>query len=535
MRIKRGSTMVWLTAQVITLLAIAPFQSGCVAAQQKIRQPGVAGAFYPADPQALLATIDDMLAHASPSIIDGPILAAVAPHAGYPYSGPVAAHTYAALKGHNYSRVVVIAPSHYEAFNFTSVYDGDGYATPLGTIQVDKEFARQLVKMSSTIHLSSKGHDPTSAGAEHAIEVELPWLQRVLGDFELVPIIMGDQSYESSRALGIALAKLIQDSKSPDDTLILASSDLSHYHPYDEAGKIDHKTLNALQAWDYFSMSLNFEERIWEACGGAPIVAAMIAAERMGANQAVVLKYANSGDTFGDRSRVVGYSADVFVKSLHESGVQSAFSVSSDEKAELLALARKSVEFGVKQKELYSPSAVKNEALNQERGAFVTLTKSGELRGCVGYTSAIKPLYMTVRDTATMAALRDPRFRPVSLSELPQLEYEISVLSPLRRVIDIRQIKVGEHGLLMKNGAHEGILLPQVPVEQKWDRSKFLEQTCTKAGMQPDCWKDEDTDIFAFTAVVFGDDKPQALMPELSWPQGLPAWQAEPAPGLSPH
>jgi AmmeMemoRadiSam system protein A len=389
--------------------------------------------------------------------------------------------------------------------------------------------------MSSTIQLSSKGHDPTSAGAEHAIEVELPWLQRVLGNFELIPIIMGDQSYESSRALGVALAKLIQDKKAPENTLILASSDLSHYHPYDEAAKIDHKTLNALQAWDYFSMSHNFEERIWEACGGAPIVAAMIAAESMGANQAVVLKYANSGDTSGDRSRVVGYSADVFVKSLHGSAVESTFSVSRDEKAELLALARKSVEFGVKQKELYGPGPVTNEALNQERGAFVTLTESGELRGCVGYTSAIKPLYMAIRDTAIMAALRDPRFQPVSVSELPQLEYEISVLSPLRRVTNIRQIKVGEHGLLMKNGAHEGILLPQVPVEQKWDRVKFLEGTCSKAGMQRDCWKDEDTDIFAFTAVVFGDDKPQALMPEHSWPQGLHAWQAESAPGLSPH
>ena len=160
--------------------------------------------------------IDDMLAQASPPPVDGPILAAVAPHAGYPYSGPVAAWTFAALKGHKYSRVVVIAPSHYVGFDFTSVYDGDAYATPLGTIPVDKEFARQLTKMSSTIQLSEQGHTPTSAGGEHAIEVQLPWLQKVLGNFELVPIVMGDQSYESSRALGVALAKMIQDErKSP--------------------------------------------------------------------------------------------------------------------------------------------------------------------------------------------------------------------------------------------------------------------------------------------------------------------------------
>ena len=509
---KRSYKMYWMTAQLMALLAVAPLQHVRAADPQKVRQAGVAGSFYPADPKELTAMMDDMLAHASPSAIKDPILAVVAPHAGYQYSGPVAAYTYAALKGRKFARVVVIAPSHYEAFDFTSVYEGDAYATPLGIVQVDKAFARQLAKMSSTIRLSSQGHDATSAGAEHAIEGELPWLQRVLGDFELVPIIMGDQSYENSRALGVALAKLIQEDKksggTPGDTLILASSDLSHYHPYDEAEKIDHKTLHALEAWDYFSMSRNFQSRVWEACGGAPIVAAMIYAERMGANQALVLKYANSGDVTGDHSRVVGYSADVFVKAPSGKAAETPFSLSDQEKNELLALARKSVEHAVEQKEAYEPGANASEALNQERGAFVTLREAGALRGCIGYTSAIKPLYMTVRDTATLAALRDPRFQPVSATELPQLDYEVSVLSPLRRVTDVEQIKVGQHGLLMKNGDNEGLLLPQVPVEEKWDRQKFLEQTCAKAGMNFGCWKEEDTDIFQFTAVVFGEHKP---------------------------
>jgi hypothetical protein len=311
----------------------------------------------------------------------------------------------------------------------------------------------------------------------------------------------------------VALAKLIKtESKSgaegkSGDTLVLASSDLSHYHPYAEAEMIDHKTLNALQAWDYFSMSQNFQTRVWEACGGAPIVAAMIYAERMGANQARVLKYANSGDVTGDKSRVVGYSADVFVKTHHEKAAETPFSLTDKEKAELLALARKSVEYAVEVNEPYAPDASADEILNQERGAFTTLKEAGQLRGCIGYTSAKKPLYMTVRDTATLAALQDPRFRPVTASELPKLQYEISVLSPLRRVTDIEEIKVGQHGLLMKNGGSEGLLLPQVPVEQEWDRQTFLEQTCRKAGMATGCWKDEDTDIFMFTAVVFGEHK----------------------------
>ncbi len=503
--------MAWLVAPLVALLVTAPLKHVDGAGPQKVRRAAVAGSFYPADPKELSAMMDDMLAHAAPPPVDGTILAAVAPHAGYPYSGPVAAWTYAALKGHKYSRVVVIAPSHYVGFDFTSVYDGDAYETPLGSIPVDKEFAHKLAKMNSGIRLSEQGHTLTSAGGEHAIEVELPWLQKVIGNFELVPIVMGDQSYESSRALGVALTKMIvaeqKSGSTHGDTLILASSDLSHYHPYDQAETIDHKTLHALSGWDYLSMSRNFETRTWEACGGAPIVAAMIYAERMGANKAEVLRYANSGDTSGDRSRVVGYSADLFVKTAQPLAEDAPFSLTDQEKSELLALARKSAEYAVQTNKPYDPPASGSETLNREYGAFVTLTEAGRLRGCIGYTSPVKPLYLTVRDTAAYAALRDPRFPAVSASELSQLEYEISVLSPLRRVTDIDQIQVGRDGLLMKNADHEGLLLPQVPTEQKWDRQTFLEQTCVKAGMPPNCWKEGDTDIFKFTAVVFGEHK----------------------------
>ena len=202
---------------------------------------------------------------------------------------------------------------------------------------------------------------------------------------------------------------------------------------------------------------------------------------------------------------MVGYSADVFVKAHSDKVAETPFSLSDAEKSELLALARKSVEHAVGEGKPFVPQESSSEALNQERGAFVTLTEAGALRGCIGYTSPVKPLYITVRDTAQFAALRDPRFQAVGVAELPHLEYEISVLSPLRRVTDTAQIKVGEHGLLMKNGGSEGLLLPQVPVEQKWDRQTFLEQTCVKAGMPQNCWKEEDTDIFLFTAVVFNE------------------------------
>jgi len=500
--------MAWLMAPLAASLVAAPIKHVDGARPLKIRRAAVAGSFYPADSKELSAMIDEMLEHATPTPVDGAILAAVAPHAGYMYSGPVAAWTYSALKTRKYSRIVVIAPSHYVSFDFTSVYDGDAYETPLGTIPVDKEFARRLTRMSSTIRLSEQGHTPTSAGGEHAIEVELPWLQKVFGSFELVPLIMGDQSYESSRALGVALAKMIDSEKNGGGTLILASSDLSHFHPNDDAETIDHKTLDALKVWDYFNMSRNFETRTWEACGGAPIVAAMIAAERMGANKAEVLQYANSGDTSGDHSRVVGYSADLFVKAPRLSAEDAPFSLTDAEKSELLALARKSAEYAVQTNTPYDPPASASQTLNREYGAFVTLTEAGMLRGCIGYATPFKPLSITVRDAAAYAALRDTRFPPVSVSELPQLEYEISVLSPLRRVTDIEQIEVGRDGLLMKNGNSQGLLLPQVPVEQQWDRQTFLEQTCVKAGLHASCWKEENTDIFKFTAVVFDEHKP---------------------------
>ena len=481
----------------------------------KVRPPAVAGAFYPADPKALAKMVDEFLARAVVERTTGLVLAVISPHAGYEYSGHVAAHSYALLKGRKIERVVVIAPCHVDAFSFSSVYDGDAYATPLGNIPVDKEFARRLAALDPLIKLSGRGHGEVAGRGEHALEVQLPFLQRVLGPFRLVPIVMGDQNYDLSRALGVSLAKLMQGT----NTLIVASSDLSHFHPYDEAVRLDRKTLNAVEEWDYFNMSRNFERRIWEACGGGPIVAAMIAAERLGANRAKILKYANSGDVTSEKGRVVGYGAVALVAEESRTGPKvPEFSLRQREKDELLKIAKKSVEIAVKERTLYKCAAPGIASLEQDRGAFVTLKKKGQLRGCIGYIAPAKALYLTVRDVAAAAAVEDPRFEPVMPSELGDLEYEISVLSPLRRVTDVKQIQVGRHGLIVNKGNYEGLLLPQVPTEQHWDRMTFLEQTCVKAGLPTSAWKDEETDIFSFTALVFGEHK----LTELSAPEGLP-------------
>lgn len=486
--------------------------------QGKARQAGVAGAFYPANPDELKDMVDGFLVKTQVPPTSDPLVALIAPHAGYPYSGSVAAFSYAALKGSKFQRVVIIAPSHYDSFPFSSVYDGEAYVTPLGKVPVDKAFAAKLAAQGNSIRLSSRGHERSGEQSEHSLEVQLPFLQRTLGQFELVPIIMGDQSYEASRALGVALAKLIGNS----DTLIVASSDLSHYHSYDEASTIDHNTLHAIEAWDYYDLSRNLQSRVWEACGGGPIVAAMMAAERLGANRAALLKYANSGDITGDRSRVVGYSAFALYKSAAKAASAQPFSLTAKEKQDLLSVARKSAETAVREHKQYIPAAAPL-ALQQDRGAFVTINKNGDLRGCIGYIAPLEPLIDTVREVAAYATSKDSRFPPITAAELGELEYEISVLSPLRRVLDVKEIQVGQHGLLMKKGNHEGVLLPQVPVELGWDRKTFLEETARKAGLPASAWKDDDTDIFMFTALVFGEARlPESSRPDASSPVKRP-------------
>jgi hypothetical protein len=476
---------------LIVLLVMLPRQT-CRSDSPKTHPPGVAGSFYPSDPKVLAQFI-------------------------YEFTYPVAGACYAQLKGRKYTRVVVMAPSHFVGFPFGSIYDGDAYATPLGTIPIDKAFRAKLVHLSSALQTSDRGYtpvqEPTSGQMlnEHAMEVQLPFLQRTLHDFKLVPIVIGDEDYSLCRGVGVALAKALQEEPAEQraQTLIVISSDLSHYHPYDDAVRIDHQTLQAIEEWDYLSLWRNFVTRTWEACGAAPIVAGMIAAERLGATHAQVLKYLNSGDTTHDKSRVVGYGAVTITQAKPEAVKKSAeITLTGKEKAELLQIAHRSVETRIRERKIYLVGDTGFPHLAEARGAFVTLKERGELRGCIGYISPMKSLAETVRDVAAAAAAQDPRFEQVNASELPLLEYEISVMSPLRRVLDINQIKVGKHGLIIKKGNIEGILLPQVPVEEHWDRNTFIEQTCRKAGLPRQAWKDEDTDMFMFTALVFGEHMP---------------------------
>jgi AmmeMemoRadiSam system protein A len=335
------------------------------------------------------------------------------------------------------------------------------------------------------------------------LEVQLPFLQSVLKEFQLVPIVMGDQGIDSCRALATALTELIEG----PETVLVASSDLSHFHPYETAVQLDQKVLKAIERWDYHTLARNLNLRAWEACGGGPVVTAMITAERLGANESKILKYANSGDVpGGDKGRVVGYAAAAFYGSKRENEIDlNSIQLQEKEKEDLLAISKKSVEKAVNGSQLEWNPADATENLLKEAAVFVTIKKHGQLRGCVGSVVPVKALGAAVAAAAQNAAISDPRFPPVSPGELDDLEFEISVLSRFYKVRDAQQVEVGEHGLLIGKGRNQGLLLPQVATEQNWDRETFLEQTCLKAGLPMQAWKDTDTEIYVFSATVFGE------------------------------
>ncbi|MGB2698708.1 MAG: AmmeMemoRadiSam system protein B [Candidatus Zixiibacteriota bacterium] len=475
--------------------------------KEKIRKPVVAGSFYPGDPVTLTRQIADFFKKAKKEDVPGEIVALIAPHAGYVYSGQVAAYGFKLLEGMKFDVVVVISPSHVSAFSGSSVYNGSAYQTPLGKIEVDKSLAKEISSLDQEVHLSDKGHAISGMRGEHSLEVELPFLQIVLGDFKLVPIVMGDQDFGSCKALGQALSKALKGRK----VLIVASTDLSHFHPYDDAVKLDGIVLDRVGSFDYEGLYDDLIAGRCEACGGGPVIATMIAAQSLGADQSRVLHYANSGDVTGDKSGVVGYmsavlfntgSSDEVKQEEEKEKVGIDMGLSDKDKKTLREIATKSIECSVKQKPL-PEFKIDSEILKENRGAFVTIEKHGNLRGCIGYIQAVKPLHITIQEMAEAAALRDPRFPPVTPEELDDLELEISVLTPLKRIKDVNEIEVGKHGIYMKSGYYSGLLLPQVATDYGWDRLTFLKQTCHKAGMDADCWKQKQTEIYIFSADIF--------------------------------
>jgi len=273
----------------------------------QVRRPAVAGSFYPGNAEALRRQVTEFLDNPVEPVKGAKGL--VAPHAGYVFSGHVAGHSYAAVREAHPEVVVIISPSHREYFAGISVFDGAAYSTPLGEMPVDSELRDRLQNFGRPIFVGSAGHH-TNGDGEHAIEVQLPFLQILFGTVAILPIVMGEQSAENCEFLARALAESLRDR----EALVAASSDLSHYHPYAVARSIDARFIDALKKGDPRALWSGLEQRRFEACGGGPVVAALDGCKRLGADQVEVLEYQNSGDVWDDRDHVVGYVAAVFAE-----------------------------------------------------------------------------------------------------------------------------------------------------------------------------------------------------------------------------
>jgi AmmeMemoRadiSam system protein B/AmmeMemoRadiSam system protein A len=479
-----------------TSVATTPPQPVPATPTGQIRAAAVAGSWYPDDPDELAPIIDEMLAAVEP--VDGAPIGLIVPHAGYAYSGPVAAHGFKQLEGAEYEVAVIVASDHQPPLSAPiSVWAEGGFETPLGVVPVDAALTQALVEADP--HIS---FDPTTHTGEHTIEIELPFLQRVCPHCSIVPVLMGNDDEETVQALADVLLDVLPGKQA----VVIASSDLSHYPAYEDALIVDGATLGAIETGDPAQVrkttravtTAGFSNLLTCACGEGPILVAMRVAQGMGSDTVTILRYANSGDSpQGDRGQVVGYGAVMFWR-------YEPPDLTEAQREELLALARTTIEAHLIAGQM-PDYETDDPALVRRSGVFVTLRQHGELRGCIGHTRADLPLYRAVQEMAVAAATGDPRFASLKSEDLADVTVEISVLSPYRRLTDVNEVQVGTHGLMIYKDGRQGLLLPQVPVEQGWDGEAFLENLCLKAGLPGDCWQSGAT-LYAFTAVVFGEE-----------------------------
>ncbi|MCC7438015.1 MAG: AmmeMemoRadiSam system protein B [Armatimonadetes bacterium] len=467
--------------------------------QHGVRAPAVAGSFYPTNPDTLRRWVGEFLRTTTAKPVDQEIVGVVAPHAGYPYSGWVAGETYRQLQGKSYDAIIIISPSHYRYFYGASVFNGLGYATPLGVVRVDTALARLVATGQKNVGFSEIGHAWDSASPEHSIEVQLPFLQTVQPGVPIVPVVMGSQDFPSVDRLMRAVVRAVRASRKR--VLLVASSDLSHYHRHDTATVLDSSLIGAFSRFDYHLMGMRLFGKQWEACGGGPVMAVMMAAEQLGATQARPLRYMNSSNVAAGASRpdrVVGYLSGLILKGNTPGFLLPTFT--DAERAALLKVARSMVETSVNG---VAPPAYRplTAGLAAEYPAFVTITKRKALRGCIGYVIPDGSLLATVQRVAPMAALKDSRFQPITPAELPELEYEVTVLSRFRRVMDTAEIQPGRDGVYLRVGTTTGLFLPQVATEQGWDRTILLQQLGLKAGLDTEAYRREEAELYRFEAV----------------------------------
>jgi len=482
---------------------------------QIIRDPAVAGQFYPAEKNELSQMIDEFLANATTTPITGQPRILIVPHAGYVFSGPTAAYGFKTLENYEYDTAIILGSSHNYPLDKLALYNGDVVKTPLGTVEINKNLTAALISDNNLIYANNNVHAP-----EHSLEVEIPFLQKMINNnFKLVLGLINSDDQKTLQSVANSIYKIFSDEK----ILLVISSDLSHYPNYDDALYSDARIIDSILTKDTNNFTDTFNSILAEnrpgldtcACGSSAIKIGMLLAEKLNLS-GQILHYSNSGDTpdYGDKTRVVGYGAIVFasLSSPYQGEVPSANeaegSLTKVEQSAALDLARNTLEraFNLTDKKFED---YKNYPIfSEKRGVFVTLKKNDELRGCIGLIEPIKELCPAIIEMAQAAAFDDPRFPELTANELADIKIEISVLTPLQKISDPKkEIKLGRHGVIVRQGNNSGVFLPQVATETGWDLDELMSQLCSqKAGLPTDCWKNGSVKIYTFEAQVMEEE-----------------------------
>ena len=465
-----------------------------------VRPATQAGRFYESDARLLSHEVDSLLARHAPTNGYEDVAALIVPHAGYYFSGNVAASAYARLNPKApYKRIFLLGPSHHEWLDGASVNgEVDYYATPLGDVKVDRETASQLIQADSVFSYQPKAHD-----REHCLEVQLPFLQRHLGEVPpIVPIIISTNDFSKLKRMAEVLKPWFTD-----ENLFVISSDFSHYPSYADACEVDAKTGEAVASGDVeqFIAAIETNARSGKrnlatsACGEFPIITLMLMLNSQ--YQVKHIMYQNSGDIGDhDHSRVVGYHSFAVIRN-GQTRTNTEFTLSYEEKQMLKKIAYTSIKDSLNGKPI-SMFSLQSSILNQKCGAFVSLHKQGRLRGCIGHFGEDVPLHEIVAEMARAAAFEDPRFPPVHRDELGDIDIEISVLTPMRRIHSLDEFQLHKHGIYIRKGYRSGTFLPQVADEVNWTKEEFVGHCSQdKAGLGWDGWRD--AELYVYEAIVF--------------------------------
>jgi AmmeMemoRadiSam system protein B/AmmeMemoRadiSam system protein A len=464
---------------------------------EEIRKAAVAGSFYTSNNEALEEEIDGLLAKSKEASLPGKTRVLIVPHAGLQYSGGIAAAGFAQLHEKDYERVILLGSSHTANFKYIAVDDQKYWETPLGKVEVDEGLVDTLANGTS-IRIDRGVHE-----SEHSLEMELIFLQRVLTDFKIVPIVTGQLDKEH---IGLLAQKLAYNFD--DETLLVVSSDLSHYPNYETANAVDNQLINSILTGrrDVFDEKISevknkgYQNLATSACGQDAIRVALEISNLLAIDKFEKIEYGNSGDFTDNKDRVVGYAS---ISGYSEKLASYLPRLDDTAQREALEIAREALESYLSAGKMPDVKP-RSDVLNQPLGVFVTLMKNGNLRGCIGEFEPVRPLYEVIQDTAISGATKDRRFAPVLYNELQDIEIELSVMTPRKKLDSWQQIRLGRDGVVIQKSTKAGTFLPQVARDNNWGLEEFLGHLCSqKAGLPTECYRDDNVNIFSFEVLDF--------------------------------